>query len=58
MSNPSDQEDSNGEDNANSLLELIPKPAGEAGKFNSGGFNLEKELGWNRKQFSEFTVIR
>jgi hypothetical protein len=45
-----------GEDTAKSLSELIPKPLGEAGKVNSGGFNLEKELGWNKKRFSEFTV--
>ena len=44
------------EDTPKSLLELIPKPVGEAGKVNSGGFSLEKELGWNKKRFSEFTV--
>jgi hypothetical protein len=56
LSDLSSSEDSNGEDTANSLSELIPKPVGEAGKVNSGGFNLEKELGWNKKCFSDFTV--
>lgn len=35
----------------------IPKPAGTAGRPNSGGFNLEEVLGWEKAQFAEFTVF-
>lgn len=54
LSDLSESEDLDG--TANSLSELVPKPVGEAGKANSGGFNLEKELGWNKKRFSDFNV--
>ena len=35
---------------------LIPKPKGEAGKANSGGYNLKRALGWTPKRFEEFDV--
>jgi hypothetical protein len=35
---------------------LIPKPKGEAGKANSGGYNLKQALGWTPKRFEEFDV--
>jgi hypothetical protein len=34
----------------------IPKPKGEAGRSNSGGYNLQEALGWEEKRYSEFTV--
>lgn len=34
----------------------IPKPSGEAGRSNSGGYNLKEALGWDEKRYSEFTV--
>ena len=38
------------------LVAKIPKPPGEAGRKNSGGFNLQDELGWNDDKYKEFTV--
>jgi hypothetical protein len=35
---------------------LIPKPEGEAGRPGRGGYNLEKELGWNKKEFERVKV--
>ena len=52
----SDLSDSEHSDEAKSTPELIPKPVGEAGKAGSGGFSLEKVLGWNWKRYGEFTV--
>ena len=34
----------------------IPKPPGEAGRKNSGGFNLEQELGWTQAKYVELMV--
>lgn len=34
----------------------IPKPPGEAGRKNCGGFNLEGELGWGKGKYNKFTV--
>jgi len=34
----------------------IPKPPGEAGRKNCGGFNLEGELGWERDKYNKFTA--
>ena len=34
----------------------IPKPPGEAGRKNSGGFNLEQELGWTQAEYAELMV--
>ena len=34
----------------------IPKPKGEAGKRNSGGYNLQEAMGWEDKEFAMFTV--
>lgn len=43
-------------DEAESTRRLIPKPAGEVGKSGSGGFNLERTLGWDHERYEEFTV--
>ena len=34
----------------------ILKPKGEAGKSNSGGYNLQDAMGWEDKDFTTFTV--
>ena len=34
----------------------ILKPKGEAGKSNSGGYNLRDTMGWEDKYFTTFTV--
>ena len=36
----------------------IPKPKGEPGRSNSGGYNLQDAMGWNNKEFTTFTVSR
>ena len=55
-SNLSDTEKSTDGDNDQSILLLIPKPAGEAGKANSGSYNLERSLGWTKRRYEEFEV--
>ena len=34
----------------------IPKPPGEAGRKNCGGFSLEKALGWEQAKYNELMV--
>lgn len=34
----------------------VPKPPGEAGRKNSGGFNLQEVLGWNDDKYKNFMV--
>jgi hypothetical protein len=34
----------------------ISKPAGEAGKRNSGGYSLQVAMGWEDEEFAKFTV--
>lgn len=48
----SDSESSSDEN----TLHRIPKPKGEAGRSNSGGYNLKQALGWEEERYSEFTV--
>ena len=55
MSPLSELGDSGDEDNG-SMPNMIPKPKGEAGRSNSGGYNLKNALGWEEKRYSEFTV--
>lgn len=52
LSDMSDSEGSGNEDKPN----RIPKPKGEAGRSNSGGYNLKKALGWEDERYIEFTV--
>ena len=47
--------DEGGEDNGDTL-NTIPKPKGEAGRSNSGRYNLKKALDWEEKHYNEFTV--
>ena len=56
LSDLSDTEESIDGDKGPSILPLIPKPGGEAGKVNSGGYNLESALGWTKKRYDEFDV--
>src|SRR5882757_2571481 len=58
LSDPLDSESSDSEDNGDLIdtPDRIPKPKGEAGRTNSGGYNLQKALGWEEKQFGDFTV--
>lgn len=39
-----------------SLGKKIPKPVGEAGRPNCGGYNLEKKLKWKKEDFEEIKV--
>jgi hypothetical protein len=34
----------------------IPKPHGEAGRPNSGGYNLKESLGWTKTDFEKIQV--
>ena len=34
----------------------VPKPPGEAGRRNCGGFNLEKALGWEVERYNDMMV--
>lgn len=35
---------------------MIAKPAGEAGRSRSGGFSLEKSLGWDKDKYDKMIV--
>jgi len=37
--------------------DLIPKPIGEAGRPNRGGYNLQQELDWSLEDFNKFKVL-
>jgi len=56
LSDLSDTEESIDGDNDQSISPLIPKPKGEAGKANSGGYNLKNALGWTERRYEEFDV--
>ena len=43
-------------DEKHNIPNKIPKPKGEAGRSNSGGYNLKEALGWEEKHYSDFTV--
>ena len=49
-------ESDSGSSGDESTLNRIPKPKGEAGRSNSGGYNLKQALGWEEERYSEFTV--
>lgn len=58
-SDDSDLSDFPSETDDNSVVDKvskIPKPPGEAGRKNCGGFNLEKELGWGQAKYNELMV--
>ncbi|KDR76617.1 hypothetical protein GALMADRAFT_139530 [Galerina marginata CBS 339.88] len=54
LSELSDTESESDDDKVPSTSGLIPKPSGEAGKANSGGYNLQEALGWTKKRYDEF----
>jgi hypothetical protein len=49
-------DDDNGSTSSTSKVDKIPKPPGEAGRKNSGGFNLEKALGWTSAKYNQLAV--
>jgi hypothetical protein len=51
-----DSDDSDGESEQIMQSHKILKPKGEAGKSNSGGYNLQDAMGWEDKEFTTFTV--
>ncbi|KAF9470814.1 hypothetical protein BDN70DRAFT_939410 [Pholiota conissans] len=51
MDMPSDPSDNEGGEV--STLNMIPKPSGEAGRRNSGGYNLQKALHWGERYINE-----
>lgn len=59
---PDDSDDDDSDDDgsdaekSNMSSRKIPKPKGEAGKRNSGGYNLQEAMGWEDKEFAMFTV--
>jgi hypothetical protein len=55
LSEMSDSGSSSDEDSSDTP-NTIPKPKGEAGRSNSGGYNLKNALGWEEERYSEFTV--
>ena len=56
LSDISESYKSNDEESHDAQLAKIPKPKGEPGRSNSGGYNLQEALGWEEKRYSEFTV--
>jgi len=57
LSELSNDEDSEGEI-ASESKGRIPKPPGEAGRSNCGGFNLEKALNWDGNKYDRMIVSR
>jgi hypothetical protein len=55
LSEKSDSEHANDEEDGDTTNK-IPKPKGEAGRSNSGGYNLKNALGWEENRYNEFTV--
>lgn len=47
---------SESESSVNSKEGMIPKPEGESGRLNRGGYNLQDALGWNSRQFKKVKV--
>jgi hypothetical protein len=53
---PDSDTDSRSDDESRRSSHKISKPKGEAGKSNSGGYNLQDAMGWENEEFSTFTV--
>ena len=47
-----DYDDSDQDSESSDDGTLIPKPNGEAGQLDQGGYNLEDALGWHVKEYS------
>jgi hypothetical protein len=56
LSELSSMPDNDDNESTSSKVDKIPKPPGEAGRKNSGGFNLEKALGWTPAKYNKLTV--
>ena len=54
----SDEGSEDEEETAGESKGRIPKPPGEAGRSNCGGFNLEKALNWDGDKYDKMTVSR
>jgi len=52
-----DSDDSDGESEQIMQSHKILKPKGEAGKSNSGGYNLQDAMGWEDKEFTQQKYI-
>lgn len=50
------EDDMSEEEHTSDSKRKILKPPGEAGRSNSGGFNLEKALGWEEEKYNNLTV--
>ena len=50
------ESETSGDEGNRNVQNKIPKPSGEAGRSNSGGYNLKVALGWDEKRYDEFTV--
>ncbi|KAF8801036.1 hypothetical protein BYT27DRAFT_7311487 [Phlegmacium glaucopus] len=48
---------SSSDEDSSDTPNTIPKPKGEAGRSNSGGYNLKNALGWEEEHYSEFTTF-
>lgn len=48
--------ESEGDDADDLGWQKIPKPAGEAGRSGSGGYSLEKSLGWDKDRYAKMIV--
>jgi hypothetical protein len=47
---------SSSEDSATEAPGLIPKPRGQAGRPQSGGYNLQETLGWSKRTYDSVIV--
>lgn len=52
----SDSGDSDTGTSDTGISDKILKPKGEAGRKNSGGYNLQLAIGWEDEEFAKFTV--
>lgn len=50
------ESESEGDDVDATGWQKIPKPAGEAGRSGSGGYSLEKALGWDKDRYAKMIV--
>ena len=57
MDSDSDAGISDVEETEMSLYKIL-KPKGEAGRSNSGGYNLQVAMGWENEEFAKFNVNR
>ena len=56
LSDVPDLEKSDDDEDSRDTPNKIPKPMGEPGRSNSGGYNLKKALDWEENRYNEFNV--